>query len=166
MIALRVAGFLAGLLMVPLMYATGNKPAWLFRPWHDPTGIPDWWYAKADGLAGVFPRFWWSAIRNPANGLRSYPLLSCDVKPSRVEWRDNDLPTNPGPLRRTGKRVAWYYCWHGAYSGLWLCVLWNKRRHMKLRIGWKLVPDEEQFENEWKPMRAGFALSVLPYRRG
>jgi len=105
-------------------------------------------------------------VRNPANGLRTYPLLTCDVKTSRLEWRDNDLPTNPGPLRKTGKRAAWFYAWHGPYYGLWLCVLWNKERHMKLRIGWKLVPEEAQFDNEWKPERTGFAASILPWRRG
>jgi len=169
MLLLRIVTAAAGLIAVPLMLSTDNRPAWLWRPWHDPTGQASWWPAKAETrnpIARRFPNFWWSAVRNPANGLRTYPLLTCDVDPLRLEWRDNDLPTNPGPLRRTGERVGWFYAWQGAYSGLWLCVLWSDSRHMKLRIGWKLVPDEDRFDNEWRPERAGFAMSVLPFRRG
>lgn len=166
----RLVGAALGLLMVPLMLGLRNRPAWLFRPWHDPTGVAPWWsnYLAGNGnfISRRFPNFWWSAIRNPANGLRTYKWMSCDVDVTRLEWKDNDAPTNPGPLRRAGKRLGWFYAWQGPYSGLWLCFLWNKERHAKVRIGWKLVPDEPQYIGEWKPIRAGFALSILPYRKG
>lgn len=157
-----------GLVAVPVMLACRERPRWLWRPWIDPTGIPGWYwpYAAQHWLAKHFPRWWWLAIRNPANGLRTYPWLSCDVDMTRLEWRDNGQPTNPGPLRARGKRVGWFYAWQGVYSGLWLCVLWTKTRHMKVRIGWKLVPDEAQFIDEWRPERAGFAAAVIPWRRG
>ena len=170
MLVLRAVVAALGLVMVPLMLAFTNRPAWLFRPWYDPTGVAQWWpaYVEREGNAFVkrFPMFWWFAIRNPANGLRTYSGLACDVFQSQLKWRDNDLPTNPKPLRATGKRLGWFYAWHGVYSGFWACVLWNKTHHAKFRIGWKLVPDEEQFRHEWKPDRAGFAASVLPWRKG
>ena len=170
MFALRAGVAALGLFMVPLMLSTDNRPAWLFRPWHDPSGVAPWWlnYLAGNGnfISRRFPNFWWSAVRNPANGLRTYPLLTCDVDIARLEWWHNDRPTNPAPLRATGKRLGWFYAWQGPYSGFWLCYLWNSERHAKVRIGWKLLPDEPQFKTEWKPATAGFALSILPYRKG
>jgi len=166
--SIKAAAVAFGLFAVPLMLACRERPRWLWRPWIDPSGIPAWYwrYAARHPVARYAPRFWWLAIRNPANGLRTYRWLTCDLDAARFEWRDNGMPTNPGPLRKAGGRVGWLYAWQGVYSGLWLCVIWNDSYHMKLRIGWKLVPDEVQFAEEWKPARAGFAGSVLFFRRG
>lgn len=53
--------------------------------------------------------------------------------------------------------------WQGIYSGFWMCIVWNKTGHAKIRIGWKIVPI---YLDEWRPEKAGFAAAILPYRRG
>ena len=168
MFALRAVVVVLGLAMVPLMLRFHGRPGWLFRPWKDPTGQAPWWQKKASEghwLMRRFPNFWWSAIRNPANGLRTYKWITCDTDVGLISWYSNDRPTNPGPLRRVG-RFGWFYAWQGAYSGLWVCIIWSETRHAKFRIGWKLIPDEPIFKHEWGPERAGFASSILPYRKG
>lgn len=165
---LRALTILLGFVVVPLMLACNSHPRWLFRPWLNPetglSGAP-WWedYLSRHGnpVAKKFPRFWWSAIRNPANGLRTYDFLTVEVK--GYKFKGNDLPVNPAELRKLKKRVGWFYAWKGIYSGFWVCVVWNETRHMKLRIGWKIVPD---YLDEWIPEIAGYALAFLPWRKG
>jgi hypothetical protein len=173
MAALKAVTILCGLVAVPLMLLTDNRPAWLWRPWANPSdGIhgPDWWsrYLELRGnwLAKRFPSFWWSAVRNPANGLRTYRFVTVKIDPNRVESRGNYLPTNPGPLRRAGGRVGWFYAWHGLYSGFWLCVAWTDAKHMKLRLGWKILPEDKDEVEEWRADGAGFAMAFLPWRDG
>ena len=160
MAALKGALVLLGLVAVPLMLATRNRPAWLWRPWYNPrTGldVPSWFTGS---------RFWWNAVRNPANGLRTYPWITVKIDPNDVGSRSNGLPTNPGPLRMVGRRVAWLYAWDGIYSGFWLCVLWSKTRHMKIRLGWKILPEDSVEIEEWRRDGAGFAMAFIPYRKG
>lgn len=155
-----------GLVAVPLMLLTGDRPKWLWKPWSNPTDGnegPSWWprYIENRRFAKYFPSFWWCAIRNPANGLRTYDSLT--VKVDDYKYKGNNLPVNPGELREMDKRIGWFYAWQGIYSGLWICIVWNEKRHMKLRVGWKIVPD---YLNEWRPEIAGYALSILPWRKG
>lgn len=160
MLALKATVVLLGLVAVPLMLATRNKPAWLWRPWYNPrTGldVPSWFTRS---------RFWWNAIRNPANGLRSYPWITVKIDQEKVRSKSNGLPTNPYPLRKKNRRVGWFYAWHGVYSGLWVCVLWNRTHHMKLRFGWKILPDDATEVEAWRRDGAGFAMAFIPYRKG
>ena len=166
MLLLKILITLLGLVVVPFMLLTKDRPKWLWRPWSNPTDGndgPSWWsrYAKNHWFAKHFPRYWWCAIRNPANGLRTYNALTVDV--DNYKYKGNGFPVNPAELRETGKKVGWFYAWQGVYSGFWVCIVWNKTHHAKIRIGWKIVPS---YLNEWRPEKAGFAASILPYRRG
>ena len=173
MAALKGALVLLGLVAVPLMLASGNRPAWLWRPWFNPEdGMHGaaWWprYLEANGhrLSRRFPSFWWNAVRNPANGLRTYPWITVLIDPNDVRSFGNGLPTNPAPLRITRSRVGWFYAWDGLYSGFWLCVLWNRTHHMKIRLGWKILPEDADEVEEWRAEGAGFAMAFIPYREG
>lgn len=174
MAALKLAVTVLGAVAVPLMLATSNRPAWLWRPWFNPEeglGLPAWYprYISRYGnwLSRRFPRWWWNAIRNPANGLRTYSVLSVEIEPSRVRTIGNGLPSNPAPLRKAGGRFSWFYAWQDNYAGFWICAIWSATKHMKLRIGWKILPDDvDEVSEEWRADKAGFAFSVLPWRRG
>lgn len=163
---LKAAVTILGLVAVPFMLLTNDRPKWLWKPWSNPedgNDGPAWWprYAENHWFAKHFPSYWWCAIRNPANGLRTYDLLTVDVKGYRI--KGNGLPVNPAELRERDRKVGWFYAWQGVYSGFWVCVVWNKTRHMKFRIGWKIVPD---YLDEWRPEKAGYALAFLPWRKG
>lgn len=166
---------LVGFVMVPLMLLCDNRPAWLFRPWYNPEdGMhgPIWWlnYVEKRGhaLSKRFPSFWWSAIRNPANGLRSYPILSVIPREGEVDFLPRPLTgpsndPNPGVLRALGAKYAWHYCWQDYYAGFWLCIIWNNNKHAKFRIGWKLLP---HYRYDPVDVQLGFAGSILPWRNG
>jgi hypothetical protein len=173
MLALRVAGFLVGLFMVPLMYATRARPYWLFRPWLNPVenfSVPNWWLLKCktsrNPLMRLFPRWYWNAVRNSTNGLRTYRWLTVLPDYRRVKHKGNGLPVEPWQLRPTGKRFGWFYAWQGPYAGLWVCIIWSKTKHAKIRWGWKLVPDESPYEDRFAMGLRGFAMSTLIWRKG
>jgi hypothetical protein len=158
---------LVGLVAVPFMLLTKDRPKWLWRPWSNPTDGnygPSWWprYAQNHWFAKYFPNYWWCAIRNPANGLRTYKYLTVSVDDT-YKFKGNGLPVEPSQLRELEKRFGWFYAWQGIYSGFWICAVWTKKRHMKFRIGWKIVPEQYR---EWRPEKAGYALAFLPWRKG
>lgn len=121
----------------------------------------------------------WSANRNPANNLRTVPVLSCNVHPDQVRFIGSKMNwTNVGTkeftwLHHPGNILTarfkkfvldydtnipmWYFCWMGAYS--------NFRIQFKFRgdlyrfwVGWKLYPDDiYQTEFGYRKYGAGFA---------
>lgn len=110
MLLLKLLVTLVGLVAVPFMLLTKDRPKWLWRPWSNPedgNDGPEWWhrYAENHWFAKYFPSYWGSAIRNPANGLRTYKYLTVDV--GDFEFKGNDLPVEPGQLRKAGKRIGW-----------------------------------------------------------
>lgn len=95
-----------------------NRIVWAWKGWWT---FP--WCNEEDGIAGgLIPTTWsayrWSAIRNPANGLRWLPGASAT------------LTSKPVFLARSWGYVATY--------GWRQCVIWHG-----LRFGWLINPDAD-----------------------
>ena len=88
---------LLGLFVVPFMYRYRNTKLmwvpWYFRPWLNPedwTGgtqnnvgsIPDWWRKRMGD--GKWSFYKYHAIRNPADGLRNFKWLNCQIEPDKI----------------------------------------------------------------------------------
>jgi hypothetical protein len=181
MIAIKIPTALFGLIAIVLMHPYRHTPyddlpAWT-RPWANPEdwegqiysdqySLPKWW-VKAHGIG--FKQFYqYHAIRNPANGLRSYEWLDLDVDPKQVRYKTNIVMKRyePTAIRKAKYKTAWYFAWQGYRAGFKLIHIWNAERHLVIKMGWRVDPaDATQIANELKK-DASFAGKILPYRKG
>jgi len=162
-IPLKAVLVLLGLAAVPVALwqydKTGGWPTTLDL-WHndeDPVwGLPFWYterYAPYHWAAKRFPRFWWFAVRNPANNMRRW-FRQRSFKESG--W---DGYMDPRVARAAGKRAIFRYRWNGLLADMWVIVILSDTRHFRARLGWKL--------GQWDLGEyAGFAMQLMPYRRG
>jgi hypothetical protein len=156
---------LLGLVAVPLaLWWYDRFGVWprLFRTWHnfeDPVwDLPFWYterYAPAHWAAKRLPRFWWFAIRNPANNMRLWFR-----EPKSYRERGWSGPMEPRAARRAGTRLIWRYRWSGLLAEFWCIYTWNQDRHFRFRLGWKLGQPDEELDV------LGYAIQLMPYRRG
>jgi hypothetical protein len=86
---------------------------------------------------------YWSCARNPANGLRTMPLISVKLDPSRIRfvgsfgsWGTIDEAT----VRKYDTKIPhWFLCWQGPYSNLY--IHWEMFGNLyRFWIGWKIYP--------------------------
>lgn len=179
---------LLGLVITPFLYnlrmteynELQERWYWqLIRPWVNPEdwygqraanwqnygSVPWWWYAKYGDTRWHFYRY--HAIRNPSNGLRSYPLLACRIDSAKFKYVTNVVLTSyePSVLRWLGHRFVWYFCWQKYKAGFNILIIWNEKRHLNLLFGWRIRP---QYRHQMSVMQsfASFATKFLPYRRG
>jgi hypothetical protein len=162
-IPVRLSIVLLGLVLVPLALwyydRTGRWP-WLLKTWHNPEDpvwdLPSWYaehYAPAHWAAKRFPRFWWFAVRNPANGMRTWFKPRATYKD--IKWRGS---VDPVTARANGGSV-FRYRYSGLLAEFWYIRAWNPERHFRFRLGWKL--GQPLGENA-----LGYALQLMPYRKG
>ena len=173
-----------------------NPEDWKGGPQSYENSLPEWWvikhlsvYAhwwhrivnifkhkyKPTGTKNRGAKFWsfykYHALRNPANGLRSYELLDLDIDMARVKYITNIMMTyyEPRDMRNLlkARKTAAYICWQGLKAGVKIVHLWNDKKHFVLKIGWRIEPkDQQQMPTGIRSIDAGFATKFLPYRKG
>lgn len=154
--AVKLAGILAGLVLVPLGIATQymSLDGWDRKHWPEVLWLwgnaedgvnPQWWQDRHPSWPHWWQAFVWLAIRNPFNNSR---YLFKDVKPAELDvlksnWVDVHLgPMEPMNMAAVGVNRAWYFVRHG-----WKCgyrVVWFKEqgaggKYNEFWIGWKLA---------------------------
>lgn len=189
-LCIKIPTLIAGLFVVPFLYKyrslTYNQlPDWT-RPWSNPedwhggpqsyvNSLPKWWVNKKGANFKSFYIYY--AIRNGANGLRSFEFLDLDIIPEKVKFKKNlaIMTFEPSTLRRlrnegiTDKETIWYFCWQGWQAGFKLVHIWNDERHLVIKLGWRIQPSDTTDEIDPEGIRhedAGFATKFLPYRKG
>ena len=190
-IAIKLPTAILGLLVTPLLYryrstAYVRLPLWS-RPWANPEdwlggpnhyvdSLPRWWVESKGNTFKMW--YLYHAIRNPANGLRSYELLDLTIVPEKVRFIRSknfteyryDLPAIRAALG-LGKTV-WYFAWQGLQAGFKIVHVWEDDvlgtpRHMDIKFGWRVEPsDATNLTNNLGMRDASFASKFLFYRRG
>lgn len=181
---IKLVTILSGAVMLLVLYRYRHTdyeelPFWS-RPWSNPEdwqgqqghykdSLPRWWYL-ANG--GGFKSFYqYHAIRNPANGLRSFELLDLDIVAEKVRFKTNKEFSHyePKNLRDYGIKTAWYFAWQGFRAGFKIVHIWNDERHLVIKFGWRVEPIDAQDIEKWFAVLkedAGFASKFLFYREG
>jgi hypothetical protein len=185
-IAIKLPTAILGLVVVPLIYpyrATdyADLPFWT-RPWANPedhqggpksvpgASLPKWWVEENGAGLGSWWRY--NAIRNPANGLRSFEFFDLDINPRKVRYWTPTYVERYEPWYqrpRNGPKTYGYWAWQGLQSGCKLVHHWNDKRHFVLKFGWRVEPRDHHEEIDPTGIRhedAGFASKFLPYREG
>ena len=161
-IALFLAAFLVGLLVVPVAvlakaYDADARWTWKWmKPWnnleHGNAGFPG--YSPESGRAWRMIK--WSCFRNPANGLRY--IIGIRIRPARIGWTGNSVDPEAQALRWPDKWL-WSFTWQGPFAGLKVCKARN-RRMTEFWIGWKLLPKDMNGIPDWRFDNCGFALQA------
>ena len=181
-IAIKIPTVLLGLIVVPILYRYRRTdyvdlPSWA-RPWANPedwqggpktfdASLPRWWVNK-NGTS-IWSFFKYHAIRNPANGLRSFELLDLDIDRARVRY----LATmylhhyEPHYMRELSVKTAAYICWQGWRAGIQVVHVWNTERYFVLKIGWRVEPrDASLVVTGIRADDSGFATKLILWREG
>ncbi len=182
-IIIKIPVALLGLVVIAYMHRYRHDdysglPAWT-RPWANPE---DWhgqvntfqyslprWYVDKHGIG--FRQFWrYHAIRNPANGLRSFELLDLDIVPDLVRFVTPERHNRyePKRARAWGAKTIGYIAWQGFRAGFKLVHIWNDERHLVIKIGWRVEPQDACDDSiQTIGMEdASFATKFIPYRKG
>lgn len=124
----------------------GHKYNWTWKfmaPWDNHTdGIACYGERKVGPL--WLQIIYWSAFRNPANGLRLMWPLAFVVKPEKVKF----IGTERSLETYKNKTPHWFFCWHGLYSCYFVQFFISKKLY-RIWIGWKILPqDSGGIEND------------------
>jgi hypothetical protein len=152
-----------------------NLPKWLHIFGNDYDGSlgdkRDWWNDNCDYLVmfGLFPilrkyikslpvltkyswlsQYWWMALRNPANNMRTYSLWQATLAGATITYKGNyiveDRPGMGGwqfvTTELDGKK--WY--------GFYLVHEWNTKAALVVRLGFKVKPSHKGSTEEPKGM--------------
>ncbi len=183
MIAIKLPTALSGFFMVPLLYPYRNDHydslPWWTRPWANPedwhgkgngnNSLPLWW---VESRGNGFKEFYqYHAIRNPANGLRSFEWLDLDIDPAKVKFKRSKNYSGKrydiGIFRMAGVDTVWFIAWQGYRAGFEFIHLWNSDRHLNIKFGWRVEPADASAEHSNIGIEdASFASKILLYRRG
>jgi len=179
----KIPTALSGFLVVPFLWKYRdtdylNLPYWT-KPWANPedwdggpssyeSSLPKWWVDTRGKDLKAFYQY--HAIRNPANGLRSFEFMDLDIDPKKVEFRTNKefVRYEPNTLRAWDMKLSWYFAWQGWRAGMKFIYIWNDERHAVIKFGWRVEPsDAKATDTEVMGLAdASFASKVLPYRKG
>ena len=109
------------------------------------------WVARQGWFIRTFPRYWWIAIRNPAQNLR-LALGAAGVVSSLYRNKPNPHTLGTYIARATigGKRCAFYY-----HVGKWA----GMQRYFRIVLGPKIWEDAKVDH----PYSAIFGFSLLPF---
>lgn len=126
-------------------------PLWADWCWgNDKYGAEGNWFWNAKTF---WRRYWWLAIRNPANNLQRYSLFRFNANPAQIRYLGtnliNDVKGIPG----------WQLVWQGSYAGMYILLPYSSTRCFKLRIGYKIDP------SALKPTSASLSFIVNPWAR-
>ena len=183
MLLIKIPTALLGAIMVPLLYPIRHKHyaflPWWTRPWANPEdweghgygsdSLPNWWVITRG--TGFWSFYKYHAIRNPANGLRSFEWLDLDIIPHKVEFRRSknytQLRYDISRIRFAGQKTVWYFAWQGFRAGFHIVHIWNSERHMNILFGWRVEPSDTVTENDNIGIHdASFASKILLWRVG
>jgi len=199
--AIKAVTALLGLVLVPFLYRYrldwyDTLPPWT-RPWANPEdwvhqrkankeeyeSLP-WWWAEKYGT-GFWSFYRYHAIRNPANGLRSFEWADVDIDSSRVDYRATVYMESyePDLIELMGKRTAAYIAWQGFRAGFQIVHIWPDLerdirlwrwtlleagpKYLVIKFGWRVHPCDKENPDHRDPALAedsGFAGKILPYR--
>ncbi len=181
MVVIKIPTVILGLIVIPFMHVYRHVdydrlPIWT-RPWSNPEdwegqvntdqySLPAWW-VKAHGIG--FKQFYqYHAIRNPANGLRSFEWLDLDIDPKQVKYKTNIVMKRyePVSIRKAKYRTAWYFAWQGFRAGFKIIHIWNDERHLVIKFGWRVDPVDATGEASELKKDSSFAGKILVYRKG
>lgn len=140
--AIRLVLIIAGLFIVPLAILL-DFPRWLWVYGNYEEGCPNWWLGVAQikgGVIGLFPRWWWYAVRNPINNFRylfkDYPLEECETQ---TNWdRKKNGQMEAGELIAAGQQSAYLWAakgWKAGYRKIWLN---GEGKYSEVWLGWKI----------------------------
>ena len=181
-VPIKFATAVSGFAMIPLLYKYRNTtykklPFWT-RPWANPedweggygtesNSLPKWWIKEY----GISFKSWYHyhAIQNPANGLRSFKLFSLHIDPDKMEYKAYPYMNRyePPEIRKSGRKAAGYIAWQGFKMGLKVIIIWNDKRHLVIKLGFRVEPrDKVDFVDDLGTQNASFAGKVLVYREG
>ncbi len=133
-----------------LQYRFTWRIMYLYQNWDD--GIADNTYSKTENM---FLRIvLWSALRNPVNGLRIVPYLSCKIEADKIRFKGSFgdylyfMPRFAGAadvapfwVNYDTKIPQWFLCWQGLYG----CFYWQfmvGESLYRFWIGHKLYPTD------------------------
>lgn len=186
-IAIKLPTAILGFFVVPILYRYRHRPfskvPKVFLPWQNPEdwndgpqgtpeSVPKWWVKERGGVT-----FWdwykYHAIRNPANGLRNFEAIDLDPNPEKIQYvstgKTYRKSYEPTSMRRDGVKFAAYLCWQGLQAGCKIVYVWNDKRHLVFKFGWRIEPADKHRPFDPKGIRindTGFASKFLPYREG
>jgi len=181
MLAIKIPTWLLGFVMVLFLHKYRHKNydtlPWWTRPWANPEdwegqsnsgtySLPDW-YIEKHGVG--FRQFYqYHAIRNPANGLRSFELLDLDIAPEKVRFitKLEAWPYEPAIIRGMFLKSNWYFAWQGYRAGFKYIRIWNDERHFVMKFGWRVEPRDATDTVDSPDEDSSFATKFLPYRKG
>lgn len=182
---------LAALFPVPGTSASDGREIVNLRRWawlwgNDFDGLDgdkrDWWADNCDALVlfGLLPllrrigvpvpvvpvtswlaRFWWAAVRNPANNMRLLALFSCPVSECEIGCLGQplveDKPGKGGWQFVVAKRPGGLNLWCGFY----LVRELTAKRAFVVRLGFKIRPDHEGSDEPAK----GLTFKLNPWKQ-
>lgn len=150
-------------------------PAWAWIWSNDYDGITGdkrlWWANNCDSQAtlGLFPwlrskgiavpkltensfwsKYWWAAIRNPANNMRFVKWWSAPITGSTISYYGKyDVADKPG---QGGWQFVIADSGKTKYYGFYFVHQWNSTHAFVVRIGYKITPDMANTVSEPKGM--------------
>lgn len=142
-----------------------NAPRWLWLWGNDFDGYDGdgrgWWAANSIfgwPVQNKFVRWWWAAIRNPANNRRRIKLFSCPVAMCRISYSGQRVVEDRPGLGGWQFVTASYNSksWYGFY---WVKEL-SKTRAFVVRMGFKIKPDHLGRDEPDK----GYTFKINPYK--
>jgi hypothetical protein len=178
---IKVPVALLGFLVIPLVWPFRNTPYDDLPAWTRPWANPEDWHGQINHYEASLPRWWvnkhgtgfksfyqYHAVRNPANGLRSYEWIDLDIVPENVRYQAKPYlgRYEPSDLRERGLKVAKYWAWIGPQAGYKYIRIWNDKRHMVVKFGWRVEPSDRNKEPNELKKDASFASKILFYRKG
>jgi len=136
---------------------------WFMYPWNnfeDGLIAGDEHKDKPDWVRMLY----WNVWRNPANGLRFIPYISCRLKPDKIRWKGKLTDNKPFTSLYDyddDTRTFWLVCWQGLYSNIRFHLLFRKKIY-RLWIGWKVHPKDSLGidPNDYRKHGCGFAQQL------
>lgn len=117
----------------------------------------------------VFTTLMWTLVRNPVNGLREVPFISCKVRPSQIEFKGTfgRRHGNKQTIQIVDKIFSydtkvphWFLCWQGWHS----CFYWQFMLFGKLIRLWigtaKLYPTDIYGVTNYRKYGAGMVSQL------
>ncbi len=177
-----------GFFVVPFMYRLRNTPyadlPWWTRlhanleDWHGTISangtdsLPRWWIDKHGTGFWSFMRY--HALRNSADGLRSFPLLALKVEQENVRakiWGKALSQYKPDNMEVEGLRWVAYFCWQegSVKCGFKFVRIWNDKYYTEIKWGWRVKPTDAHarytFRGRYLKDHLAFTTATRPYRR-